>query len=185
MTELVVDPHLFVVFGGRGDLMGRKLLPALYHLTRQGFLHDQCVVLGVARTAGVSDDDYRIWAREALAATGVGDGDAAARWCDGCLHYQSIGKETGDDFRALGARIDEIEKSCNLPGNRSFYLALPPRAFPSTIAGLGEAKLNESLGWTRIVIEKPFGQDLESARELNALLHTCFDERQVYRIDPP
>jgi glucose-6-phosphate 1-dehydrogenase len=183
MGDARVDPHVFVVFGGRGDLMARKLLPALYHLTNQGLVDQRCQVLGVARTGGVSDDDYRRWAREALASAGIAQDDEADRWCEGCLHYHSIGEETAGEFAGLRERIEEVEKTNELPGNRSFYLALPPGAFPSTIEGLGAASLNRSKGWTRIVIEKPFGRDLESARELNALLHGCFDEEQVYRID--
>jgi glucose-6-phosphate 1-dehydrogenase len=183
MSDLQVDPHVFVVFGGRGDLMARKLLPALYHLTEQGFLHERCVVLGVARTGGVDDSDYRQWAREALAAAGISDADESGRWCDRCLNYQTIGEETAADFAALKRRVEDLEKKHNLPGNRAFYLALPPKAFPSTISALGTAGLNHSGGWTRIVIEKPFGRDLDSAQQLNALLHSCFDERQIYRID--
>jgi glucose-6-phosphate 1-dehydrogenase len=182
MTDILVDPHVFVVFGGRGDLMARKLLPALYHLRRQGFLHERCLVLGVARTSGISDEDYRKWARDALAAAGIED-DGISSWCDSCLHYQTIGKEGSEKFAALKRRIEDIEKLDDLPGNRAFYLALPPKAFPSTIAGLGEAGLSASTGWTRIVIEKPFGRDLVSARELNRQLHGCFDENQIYRID--
>jgi len=178
-----VDPHLFVVFGGRGDLMARKLLPALYHLTNQGHLKERCVVLGVGRTKGVSDEDYRVWAREALASANLDDGDKVAQWCDGCLHYHSIGGESKEDYAALAKRVEEIESSNKLDGNRAFYLALPPNGFPSTISGLKAAKLNHSTGWTRIVIEKPFGRDLQSAHELNELLHTAFDENQIYRID--
>ena len=80
-------------------------------------------------------------------------------------------------------RIEALEEQLGMPGNRAFYLALPPPVFPRAIVGLGEAGLNHSPGWTRLVIEKPFGTDLSSARELNDLVHRYFDEPQVYRID--
>ena len=183
MTDITVDPHLFVVMGGRGDLMARKLLPALYHLTRQGFINEQCVILAVARSDDFDDASFRQWARKALRDVGVARDDDSDKWCDGCLYYQTIGKETSQDFTALRQRIESLEKDRRLPGNRTFYLALPPKAFASTITGLGSAGLNESAGWVRIVVEKPFGRNLETARELNALLHTNFDESQIYRID--
>ena len=183
MAETRADPHIIVVFGGRGDLMARKLLPALYHLADQGHLPEQCVILGVARTQGVTDEDYRVWARGALTEAGVTEADDMSRWCDGCMYYQSIGEESPEDFTALRERVEALEKSNDLPGNRSFYLALPPGAFDSTIKGLRAAKLNRSEGWTRIVVEKPFGRDLQSARELNVLLHDGFSEDQIYRID--
>jgi glucose-6-phosphate 1-dehydrogenase len=180
---LAVEPHIFVVMGGRGDLMARKLLPALYHLTNQGMLDGRSIVLGVGRTGDIDDEEFRRWARTSLDKAGVGQDETADRWCDGCLYYHSIGKETREDFEALKRRIDDIERAHRLPGNRAFYLALPPRAFPTTITRLGETGLNESAGWTRIVVEKPFGRDLDSARELNALLHGHFEEDQIYRID--
>ncbi|MFQ5512592.1 MAG: glucose-6-phosphate dehydrogenase [Candidatus Krumholzibacteriia bacterium] len=178
-----VDPFIFVVMGGRGDLMARKLLPALYHLSRQGFIDERCVILGVARRGGIDDETYRAWAREALEKAGIDGSTDSGHWCDGCLYYHSIGGESAGDFAALRSRISDIESRHGLGKNRAFYLALPPQAFPSTICQLGTAGLNTSGGWTRIVVEKPFGHDLESARALNDLLHQWFDEKQVYRID--
>lgn len=183
MNDLKVEPHIFVVFGGRGDLMARKLLPALYHISQRGLIDKRCAILGVARTSGVSDDDYRKWSREALAKSGITIDDDTGHWCDECLFYQTIGDETEDDFAALKKRVEDIEKSRDLQPNRVFYLALPPGAFPSTIRGLRQAGLSAGEGWTRIVVEKPFGRDLDSARELNRLLHSCFEEDQIYRID--
>ncbi len=87
------------------------------------------------------------------------------------------------DYRALAARLKALEKTHQFPGNRLFYLALPPDAFGPAITGLGQAKLNRSPGWTRLVVEKPFGRDPESAQNLNQLLHRYFEEPQIYRID--
>lgn len=162
--------------------MRRKLLPALYHLLTREQSRRRSVVLGVSRSQR-SDADFRTLAREALTASGLPAGQTDNRWCDECLHFQSIGESSGDDFRQLAKRITELEKAHGLPGNRVFYLALGPEAFPAAIAGLAEAGLNRSSGWTRLVIEKPFGHDLDSARELNTLVHGSFQESQVYRID--
>lgn len=183
MTATQVEPHLFIVMGGTGDLMRRKLLPALYHLGARGPLRGRSRVLAVARSADYDDASYRLAAREALLQAGLPDGDLDSAWCDHCLHYHSIGRGAPEDYRALAARIDALEREHDLPGNRVFNLALPPAAFPQAITGLGEAGLNHSRGWTRIVVEKPFGRDLETARALNDLIHRYFDESQTYRID--
>jgi glucose-6-phosphate 1-dehydrogenase len=178
MTE--VERHIFVIFGGTGDLARRKLIPALYRLIAENGIADRCIVLGVA-PADVSDDAYRVWTREALKDSGLSDVDLEA-WCEDNVYYQKIGDDAGS-YDRLGRRIEAIEQDRGFPGNRSFYLALPPAVFPAAITGLGEAGLNESSGWTRLVIEKPIGTDLESARALNALVHEFFNESQVYRID--
>ncbi|MBD3274606.1 MAG: glucose-6-phosphate dehydrogenase, partial [Candidatus Marinimicrobia bacterium] len=87
------------------------------------------------------------------------------------------------DFRNLAERIQSLEEEHELPGNRVFYLAIPPVAYETTINGLGSASLNESPGWTKIVVEKPFGRDLSSAQKLNNITHKYFSEEQIYRID--
>ncbi len=176
----VIDRHLFVIFGGTSDLAERKLIPSLYRLVTEGGLGEKCVVLGVAR-ADIGDEGYRKFAGEALDEAGFTEDEAAA-WCEESLFYHSI--SSGDDaFGELRRRIDTIEADEVLPGNRVFYLALPHQAFASTVSGLGEIGLDRSPGWTRVVIEKPFGTDLGSARDLNQLVLSHFDESQVYRID--
>jgi len=183
MTELKVDPHVFVVMGGTGDLMATKLLPALHHLAGEGFIDKEIVVIGAARSRDYDDRSYREWARKALSAAGVGVGDPLSGWCDECLFYQSVGKETPEDYAALAKRIQDLERDRGTSGNRVFYLALPPAAFPGTIEQLGRQGLHKSGGWTRVVVEKPFGRDLDSARALNDVVHRYFDESQIYRID--
>jgi glucose-6-phosphate 1-dehydrogenase len=182
MAAVTVEPHLFIVLGGTGDLMHRKLLPALYRLSAGGIVKNP-LILGVGRKTTVDDDSFRIWAQEALAASGLGEQGAAAPWCAGCLHYQPLDSPGENDYRALGARVAALEEKYQLPGNRVFYLAIPPNDLPEIIAGLGEAGLNRSSGWTRLVVEKPFGLDLGSAQELNRLAHHYFEESQIYRID--
>jgi len=176
------DPALVVVFGATGDLMRRKLLPALARLGVGRQLHGRSRIMGVARRADLADAKFRAWACEAAGEIGDAD-EGVRRWCQNCLHYHAIGEGRAEDFRALAARITALEREHDLPGNRVFYLALPPQAFVDTITGLGQAGLGHSPGWTRLVIEKPFGRDLRSARDLNRVAHTYFDEEQVYRID--
>ncbi|MEA3510139.1 MAG: glucose-6-phosphate dehydrogenase, partial [Actinomycetota bacterium] len=175
-----IDRHVFVIFGGTGDLARRKLIPSLYRLITENNTADRCVLLGVA-SGDLDDDAYRVWARQALEDAGLEDLDLES-WCDENIHYQRLTREapSHDEIRR---RIEAIEADHGLPGNRAFYLALPPPVFPAAIAGLGEAGLSKSLGWTRLVIEKPIGTDLESARELNEVVGGFFDESQVYRID--
>lgn len=176
MNRPDLDPHLFVILGATGDLTARKLLPALFHLVEQS--DHKVVILGVA-TTDLDDDGFRSAAREALAASGFDDQRTAA-WCDDRIHYEPLGR---DGYDGLAERIRSLEEQHGLPGNRVFYLALPPRVFPSAITALGESGLSRSRGWTRLVIEKPFGRDLGSARDLNGVVHSHFDESQVYRID--
>jgi len=182
ITNHHVDPHLLVVLGATSDLMRRKLLPAMYRLRTSGAVPGPLIILGVSRQAGLTDEGFRALIAEALAAEGV-EPDAAGPWCSQCLRFQSLGAGAPGDFQALAARIRTLEQENHLPGNRVFYLAMPPTAFPATIAGLGQAGLNQTPGWTRLVVEKPFGRNLDSATALNEQIHLYFDESQVYRID--
>jgi glucose-6-phosphate 1-dehydrogenase len=183
MTSGPRDPCLFVVFGATGDLMRRKLIPALFRLGHGKLMPDPFRILGVSRGADIDDAKFRDWIRDALVEGKFADAAAAAAWAAAHADYQPIGSGESGDFTALQHRIEAIEREHRLPGNRIHYLALPPSAFPPTIEALGAAGLNHSAGWTRLVIEKPFGRDLASAVELNHLVHTHFDESQVYRID--
>ena len=175
-----IDPHVFVIFGATGDLTRRKLIPALYHLMQSHETAQRCHVLGAARSDW-TDDDFRTVARESLLDAGYSE-DKVATWCDRRLFYQCLG-EDGNDFATLRKRIKQIERRFDLPQNRAFYLSLPPQVYASTIEQLGEEGLAQSDGWTRVVIEKPFGRDLASAQSLNETVHDSFQEDQVYRID--
>lgn len=165
-------PALLVIFGATGDLSRRKLLPALGALHARGALPSRFVVLGVARDPYPDDAAFRGIARDAL--RGLPDDH---------IHYQSIGEGTPADFARIAKDIEGLDREYGLDGNRVFYLALPPQAFGPTVAGLGAAGLASSRGYTRIVVEKPFGHDLASARDLNATLHRHFEEPQIFRID--
>ena len=182
MATHQIDPHLLVVLGATSDLMRRKLLPAMYRLRAAGEIPGPFIILGASRQAGLTDDGFRTLTAEALEAEGVAR-DAAGPWCQACLYFQSLGAGAPQDFQALAARIRTLEQEHHLPGNRVFYLALPPTAYIAAISGLGQAGLNQTAGWTRLVVEKPFGRDLDSATALNEQLHQYFDESQIYRID--
>ena len=180
MRNSTHDPCTFVIFGGTGDLMRKKLLPSLFRLAQTGALDAGCQILGVARDRTLTDKQFRAWANEALGALGLPAGDRS--WCDRCLHYQPVDMNSPGDFKALAARIAALDCRKNA-ANRVLYLALPPASFAGTIEALGKAGLSRSTGSTRLVVEKPFGHDLDSAIRLNALVHRYFDEAQIYRID--
>jgi glucose-6-phosphate 1-dehydrogenase len=173
------DRHVFVIFGGTGDLARRKLIPSLHRLMVENGLAGRCVIVGVS-PSNFDDDGYRAWIRDALADAGVDRGDTV--WRDEDVFFQQIGRDA-DSYDELRGRIETIEADRDLPGNRVFYLALPPAVFPAAIAAIGEAGLTAGPGWKRLVVEKPFGVDLASARDLNTVVHRHFHESQIYRID--
>jgi glucose-6-phosphate 1-dehydrogenase len=174
------DPSLCVIFGGTGDLARRKLLPALARLAGGGHLDPRTHLLGVA-IDDLDDEGYRKLAREALAAARLAPADVA-RVTGDHLHYHRVGQGPAA-FEALAQRIAGLERAHELLGNRAFYLALPPSVFVATVDGLGGAGLARSPGWTRVIVEKPFGRDLTSACDLNRQIHRHFHENQIYRID--
>ncbi len=176
----MTDGHLVVLFGATGDLYRRKLLPALRQLLTAYGLESQCSILGVA-TSDISEDEFRSISKESLAIAGMATSEDE-EWCDRVLNYQMIGRDPSS-YQELASRIEELDTSRNVGGNRIFYLALPPSAFGPVITSLGQVGLASSSGWTRLVIEKPFGHDLASAQELNEVVHAHFDETQIYRID--
>ena len=135
----------------------------------------------MCRDTTVGDEAFREWTLEALTASGLA-GEEVAQWCRSNVYHHPI-SDRAEDYVALRNRIEAIELERGLTGNRVFYLATPPRAFSSTIEGIGNAGLNQSQGWIRVVVEKPFGTDLETARDLNELLLSWFDESQIFRID--
>jgi glucose-6-phosphate 1-dehydrogenase len=173
-------PHLFVIFGATGDLTRRKLVPSVFRIMHEDGVDTDMALLGVSRTE-LDDEEFRAWGRQSLEEHGLDTPDLE-EWCNSRTFYHATPEGT-TDLGELRSRIEEIEADLGLPGNRIFYLALPPRTFPKMIEQLGEAGLADSAGWTKLVIEKPFGRDLESATALNDLVHRHFDESQVYRID--
>ena len=181
MRHEATEPAQFVIFGATGDLARRKLLPALCRLVDAGQLHPGTTIVGVARQP-LSDTEYRGVARDALRQAGLA-AEPITRFVEDRLCYQPVRQGSPEDFRALGQRLETLGSGDTPAHNRAFYMSLPPRAFSATVAGLSAAGLHRSEGWTRLVVEKPFGRDLASAGELNELVHRHFDEEQIYRID--
>jgi glucose-6-phosphate 1-dehydrogenase len=181
----IEQPVLLVVFGASGDLARRKLIPALYHLAYQNLLPPNFTVLGFARTQ-YSDEEFREMAREGVKEYGSnGLDDHIWHWFSQGLFYQAGNYDDIESFKKLADRVAKLEKQRPTSGNHVYYLATPPSVFEpitSLIAevGLCRADMEEQ---RRIVIEKPFGHDLESARTLNQHLHNLFREDQIYRID--
>jgi glucose-6-phosphate 1-dehydrogenase len=184
--EVPSDPCAIVMFGASGDLARRKLLPALYDLSYHACLAPRFRLLGFARTH-MSDDDFRQKAGESLP-KGNEEGADENQKSEFLKHLQYFTGDYDDPeaFRQLAQRLEEADRDGQLGGNRLFYLATPPEVYAHVIeqlknAGLTKPKTDKS--WTRIIIEKPFGRDQASARELNSKVLSAFDESQVYRID--
>jgi glucose-6-phosphate 1-dehydrogenase len=178
------DPCVVVIFGATGDLSRRKLVPALYNLACEGCTGVQFDVLGLGRTK-VSDGEFLTMMREAVAkAEDTRDfNDEVWNAFAARLHYTAGDFADAGAFRELATRLEQMAGD-GASANRLFYLSTPPSLFPALVSGLREAGLEaESRGWSRIVVEKPFGRDLASARELNEIIARAFSEQQVYRID--
>ncbi len=183
---LRIDPTpgatTLVIFGASGDLTRRKLLPALHTLSRGQRLPARFSVIGVARSP-LGDEDFRQAFRDSLREfAGLAEPDEVADSLAGRMYYIQGELDDPDLYRQLAARIDAIDGADGV----LFYLAIPPAVYGTVIEQIGAAKLSghvAAVGWRRIIIEKPFGTDLASARDLNQLVHRHFDERDVFRID--
>ena len=175
-----MDPQVLVIFGASGDLAQRKLIPALYHLYKGQFLPEHFAVLGVSRT-DYSDEAFRkevFLENPHLGDSGKEEGFARM------LFYQSIDTLDSADYEKVRKRLEEIDENRKTGGNYIFYLSVPPSLYTKIPAFLSEHGLNDKeKGWKRLVIEKPFGYDRNSAGELNHSLQQYFHEDQIYRID--
>ncbi|HLW79572.1 MAG TPA: glucose-6-phosphate dehydrogenase, partial [Terriglobia bacterium] len=182
------QPCVMVIFGASGDLTERKLIPALYYLFRQKLLPDGFSVVGCARTP-YTNDSFRDRMREAVTKylnVPAEDSSFIESFHQG-IYY--LTDDFGDPkaYEQLAQLLDQLDRERGTQGNRLFYMATPPSFFQEIVTHLGAAGLNKpkipDKSWTRIVVEKPFGRDLESAQELNRTLTSVFSEDQVYRID--
>jgi glucose-6-phosphate 1-dehydrogenase len=184
LERLPVHPTSLVIFGGTGDLAHRKLLPALYNLAHEGALPERFELVGVARR-DQPNEDFAEMARESIErfSRRKPDPDVLA----GLLNNARYVPGAFDDpevYSELGRVLSEFDKQAGQPLNRVFYLSTAPQFFPMISGKLGDAGLHQcENAETRIVIEKPFGYDLASARQLNQQLLEVFDESQIFRID--
>jgi glucose-6-phosphate 1-dehydrogenase len=174
------DDHVIVIFGATGDLAKRKLLPGLFGLAAAGLLPEHYQVIGTSPRANApSEAEFRAHAKDASAQFGAVK-PSAGPWqqFESSLHFASAGP---DDPAALVAAVKKAETEIGGQPGRLFHLAVPPPAFGPVVKMLGASGLAH--GRSRVIIEKPFGHDLDSARALNAQVHDVFDETQVFRID--
>jgi len=180
MTESCT-PTSIVIFGASGDLTFRKLIPALYNNYKKGRLSNCANIIGFARRP-YTDETFRSMLHDGVTQFSAETFDEPT-WevFSTMLHYFQGDLDLPADFPRLKVALEQLETK---PANRLYYLATAPEHYPGVVTALGAAGMaHQDACWQRIVIEKPFGRDLASAVELNRLVHTVFDESQVYRID--
>jgi glucose-6-phosphate 1-dehydrogenase len=178
------QPTVFVIFGGTGDLNARKLAPALYNLFLDGWLPEQFAIIGTGRTQ-LTDEDFRAKLLDDInqfSRTGKAKKDVWPTFAPH-VYYQVADVKNADTYQAFGQRIEQLGTEWGVTPNVIYYLAVAPEFFPIIATNISKSGLATDPERTRIVIEKPIGHDLDSARALNKLLGDLFDERQIYRID--
>lgn len=181
-VEFSPDPCAMVIFGASGDLTRRKLIPALFKLARTKIIGEDFFVLGVARTE-MDSEGFRADMEEALKASGEFETAAWERFAKRLFY---ISADYGDEgaYEAIAGFLAEKERVFATKGNRIFYVATPPSVYETVTGLLGSSGLaGEKAGWTRLVVEKPYGRDTESAERLDRAVLSSFSEPQVYRID--
>ena len=184
MATIKSEPTVFIIFGGTGDLNARKLAPALYNLFLDGWLPKQFSIIGTGRTQ-LTDEQFRKNLNEDInnfSRSGKAD---KAKWAEfeKNIFYQVSDAKDAETYKEFGKRIEAHAADWKVRPNVIYYLAVSPTFFPIITSNLAKAKLTTDVEKTRVVIEKPFGHDLESAKELNKLLAGLFNEKQIYHID--
>ena len=180
----VADPSLMVIFGATGDLASKKLLPAIYNLAKQRLLPAGFAVVGAA-IDDLTDDGFRKHAAEVISAhsrTQPIDQTVLQSFLQ-AVFYLKVDFGKLDDFKSLQRKLADLDLSRHSGGNRIYYCATPPPTYETIVEQLKAASLTGGQGFDRIVVEKPFGSDLKSARELNSILQRVFSENSVFRID--
>jgi glucose-6-phosphate 1-dehydrogenase len=175
------DPCALVIFGASGDLTQRKLFPALYSLALRRLLPERFGIVGVARTEE-TDEEFRERMKHAVQEFGRDEfRDDVWDWLAGGMRYVATDfADPGGQDRVVEA-LNELDEQRGTSGNRVYYLAVPPDAIATLVQHIGERRSSE--GWRRMIVEKPFGRDLASARELNTEILGYFDESEIFRID--
>ncbi|HXX15676.1 MAG TPA: glucose-6-phosphate dehydrogenase [Candidatus Eremiobacteraceae bacterium] len=181
------EPCAIVVFGASGDLAKRKVIPAMFDLAQHKSLGERYAIVGFARTP-MTDDSFRSTLGEAAKTISeVGPIDPQ-KWNEFAANLSYLPGDYDDvkAYQQLAKRLEQLDAEKNLCRNRLFYLSTPPEVYPAIVRCLGDSGLARpacSDSWVRIIIEKPFGRDLASARELNHIVLSVFEEKQIYRID--
>ncbi len=183
--ERTAEPCTVIIFGATGDLTKRKLLPALYRLVQQRLVPGEFAGVGAARTE-MSHDEFRRRMKDAVqqfSEAKLVDDEVWNSFAQG-LYYLPFNIDRAEDYRTLTDLLDRIDRERGTQGNRVFYLSTAPTLYAEAVKQLGESGLaNQLKGWRRVIIEKPFGTDLASARQLNRDIHEHIGESQIYRID--
>ena len=184
--ERTAEPCTVIIFGASGDLTKRKLVPALYRLTQQRLLPAEFAIMGFARSP-MGDDEFREKMKDAVATYGEAKSVDETVWQSFAQGIFYIAGDINDPtcYQKMSERLDQIDAERGTAGNRVFYLSTSPTLYSEAIEQLGAAGLAEPKpgAWVRVIIEKPFGHDLASAKQLNEDVAKVFDEDQVYRID--
>jgi len=179
------EDQILVIFGASGDLTYRKLIPSLYDLYNQDMLAEKFIILGVSRT-DYSSEKFRERIEKGIESF-ANFKDAKKNKLDTFLEkvfYKSIDTENQDDYKQLKTEIDKLHEKFDIPKNCIYYLSTPPSLYSIIPLAIGKAGINKNdSGWKRLVVEKPFGYDLDSAKKLNKDLMKVFHEDQIYRID--
>ena len=187
MSSAQAPAATIVIFGGSGDLARRKLVPALFELHRQGQLAPGTAIVGFARSVD-SDEAWRGELKAACSEFGhsTPTDEEWRGFAARLFHFRGDLRQT-ESFGGLKARLEAVEAERGLAGNRLYYLAIPPSGIGDAVSRLGEAGLvrpvEGSGPWSRLVVEKPFGHDLDSARALNEVVRASFRESQIFRIE--
>ena len=182
--EIKSQSTIFVIFGGTGDLNARKLAPALYNLYLDGWMPEQFSIIGTGRTP-LTDVQFRAKLMEDINQFSRSGKVTKAKWdvFSKNIFYQVSDINDHETYKEFGKRVEAHNAEWNTKANVIYYLAVSPNFFPIIASNISKAHLADDPEKTRIVIEKPFGHDLESAKELNHQLSEIFNEKQIYRID--
>ncbi len=186
-SDRIEDPCSIVFFGASGDLFKRMLLPAVYNLRLEGLLPANFSVVGFSRSP-FTDESFRAYCKENVDAFSRSGPVKESMWNEFARRISYVTADFDDNahFHDLREILDRNDKELGTAGNRLFYLSTPPSVFPTIVERLAAAKLDpksNSTGWTRIIVEKPFGTDLATARALQREINGVFEERHIYRID--
>ncbi len=186
-SNRIVDPCTIVFFGASGDLTKRMLMPAMYNLRLGDILPTSFGIIGFSRSEK-SHYDFREEMKESIDTFSRTGPTKEPLWSDFAnrLHYISGSFDDVESFKALKAQLDDNDEKLGTQGNRLYYLSTPPSVFPKIVQQLAAAGLGpkeQTKGWSRIIVEKPFGTDIDSARALQTEVTKVFKEKQVYRID--
>jgi len=183
--ERTADPCVIVIFGASGDLTKRKLIPALYRLVQERLLPAEFAIVGLSRSQ-MSHDDFRDKMKTSVAQFSENKSVDEEVWNSFArgLYYLSSNIDNDDDYKKLGELLAQIDNERGTQGNRVFYLSTAPEHYGEAVKQLATAGLTkQENNWARVIIEKPFGTDLDSAQKLNRHVLQFLDESQVYRID--